>query len=67
MLCMTWVRSAKLEHVSKQLYCDVINTHWVVDKIACATICLSEVDACEGISTEKDKSLDNFKCNVCLV
>ena len=64
---MALARSAKVEHVSKQLYCDIITPYLVADKIACATICLSAVDACEGISTEKEQSSDRFKCNVCLV
>ena len=59
-------RSNKMQLVSKQLYCDVISSFWALDVLVCANQCLSQVDACEGISIERDLSF-NTVCKVCLV
>ena len=59
--------SIKLKVVHKQLYCDTINSYWTLDFVGCATQCLRVVSSCEGISLEKQQSLNKYACNVCLV
>ena len=61
------IRSKTMQVVSKQLYCDVINSFWALDVLVCANQCLSQVDACEGISIERDQSFNTYVCKVCLV
>ena len=63
------IPSVKLLLVYKQLYCDVIISSRVLNFVGCATQCLNEVDACEGISLKKEESLDMkaCACKVCLV
>ena len=61
----TWF--TKMQIASKQLYCDVINSFWVLDVLVCANQCLGQVDACEAISFEKNQSFNTYACNVCLV
>ena len=56
------VPPAWFEPVSKQLYCDVINPHWAVDAVDCCIQCEREIDACEGVSIEKDQSSSIYMC-----
>ena len=60
-------RSTRLQLVSKQLYCDVISSSWALHFLVCANQCLSQVDACEGISIEKARFFNTYVCKVCLV
>ena len=39
----------------------------MMDFVGCATQCLKDVDACEGISIECDRSIYKGACNVCFV
>ena len=55
------------EPVLKQLYCDVINSHWAVDAVNFCIQCEREIDACEGVSIEKNQSSSIYTCKVCLV
>ena len=39
----------------------------MLGSVGCATHCLGEVDACEGMSIEKIEFLNTYTCKVCLV
>ena len=63
----TSVRSAHLQRVHKQLYCDVISSYSMLDFLGCASQCLNDVDDCEGIALENNRSISKGACNVCFV
>ena len=66
-MATTSMHPVRFEPVSKQLYCDVIKSHWAVDAVGCCIQCEREIDACEGVSIEKDQSSSISMCKVCLV
>ena len=66
-MAVTVPGSIKLKAVHKQLYCDTIYSYSTLDFVRCATQCLSVASSCEGISLDKQQSLNKYACNVCLV
>ena len=66
-IAMSSTPPAWFEPVTKQLYCDVINSYWAVDAVDCCIQCEREIDVCEGVSVEKDESSSIYMCKVCLV
>ena len=54
--------SVKLQSVSRQLHCDVINSYQTSSFTKCASKCLENIESCEGIALGK-----NSICQVCSV
>ena len=46
---------------------NVISTYSMLDFVGCATQCLNDIYAREGISIECDRPIKRGACNVCLV